>query len=122
MNDTIPNPTSTDSTYATSAPAPGPIPIPPPTGPRPLLRNPNTRLGGVASGLAVYLGLDVSLVRLLFVVVTLIGGWGLLAYLAAWIIVPKAETWPPVWPPAPPAPPAAPAPAAPASPVDPTDV
>ncbi len=105
MNDTIANPNAT-STYnpaASAAPAPGP---------RPLLRDPNTRLGGVASGVAHYLGMDVTLVRLLFVVFTLMAGWGIVAYVAAWIIVPKAETWPPVWPPAPPAPPVAvPAPA-----------
>lgn len=116
MNDTINAETNAASSDATGgsdttdpgfnpvppiAPAPvGPAPAVPPAipvaGPRPLLRNPNTRLGGVASGVAQYFGLDVSLVRLLFVVFTLIAGWGVLAYVAAWIIVPKAETWPPV--------------------------
>ncbi|MDH4077376.1 MAG: PspC domain-containing protein [Acidimicrobiia bacterium] len=113
MND----PTSTPDTNTFTAnpvpPANGPLPpsaAPAPAGPRPLLRDPNTRLGGVASGVAHYFGLDVSLVRLLFVVFTLMAGWGALAYLAAWIIVPKAETWPPAWPPAPPAPAVPPAP------------
>lgn len=114
MNDTItnPNPTPNPNPFIPTA---GPAPAP--AGPRPLLRDPNTRLGGVASGVAHYLGMDVTLVRLLFVVFTLMAGWGIVAYLAAWIIVPKAETWPPVWPPAPPPPPVAvPAPtAAPAS-------
>ncbi len=104
MNDTIanPNPSSTPDPV-TSTPGPAPAPA----GPRPLLRDPNTRLGGVASGVAHYLGMDVALVRLLFVVFTLMAGWGIVAYVAAWIIVPQAQTWPPVWPPAPPAPPAA---------------
>lgn len=110
MNDTISHP-NTAAAPITANPAMGANPVPPavgpaPASPRPLLRDPNTRLGGVASGVAHYFGLDVSLVRLLFVVFTLIAGWGALAYVAAWIIVPKAETWPPVWPPAPPAPPA----------------
>ena len=112
MNDSIANPTTHNPFDASTPPAPPAGPAP--TGPRPFLRDPNTRLGGVASGVAQYLGMDVALVRLLFVVFTLMAGWGLLAYVAAWIIVPKAETWPPVWPPAPPAPPApvaAPAPA-----------
>jgi len=111
MNDTILNPTTT---------IPNPMPPaagPAPAGPRPLLRDPNTRLGGVASGVAHYFGLDVALVRLLFVVFTLMAGWGILAYVAAWIIVPKADTWPPVWPPAPPVPPAPAAPVPPADPV-----
>ncbi|MEZ5407764.1 MAG: PspC domain-containing protein [Acidimicrobiales bacterium] len=108
MNDTISTSNPDTTTTNPVPPAAGHLPPPPPApaGPRPLLRDPNTRLGGVASGVAHYLGLDVSLVRLLFVVFTLMAGWGALAYLAAWIILPKAETWPPVWPPVPPAPPA----------------
>lgn len=123
MNDTIANPNPTPSPNPAPVPNPGTFTAgPAPAGPRPLLRDPNTRLGGVASGVAHYVGMDVTLVRLLFVVFTLMAGWGIVAYVAAWIIVPKAETWPPVWPPAPPAPPvAAPAPAA-ASPVDPAGV
>lgn len=46
-------------------------------------------LAGVCAGIADYLGLDVTLVRVLWVVVALLtGGAGVLAYLAAWIIIP----------------------------------
>jgi phage shock protein C len=46
-------------------------------------------LAGVCAGIADYLGLDVTLVRVLWAVVALLtGGAGLLAYLAAWIIIP----------------------------------
>jgi phage shock protein C len=46
-------------------------------------------LAGVCAGIADYLGLDVTLVRALWAVVALLtGGAGLLAYLAAWIIIP----------------------------------
>jgi phage shock protein C len=45
-------------------------------------------LGGVCTGLAQYLGLDVLLVRILFVVLGLVNGLGLVIYLAMWIIIP----------------------------------
>ena len=48
------------------------------------------RIAGVCSGLARYFEVDVTLVRLLVVAGTLCsGGLGLLAYIAAWIIMPK---------------------------------
>ncbi len=63
-------------------------------GERPPLRRPREGriLAGVAAGLADHLGWDVSLVRLLFVVVTLITqGLGLLVYVAAALLIPAAE-------------------------------
>jgi len=48
-------------------------------------------IAGVCSGFALHYGWDVSLVRVTLVVVTIFsGGCGLLAYLAAWIIIPEA--------------------------------
>jgi phage shock protein PspC (stress-responsive transcriptional regulator) len=48
------------------------------------------RIGGVCSGLARYFEVDVTLVRLLVVAGSLCsGGLGLLAYIAAWIIMPR---------------------------------
>ena len=48
------------------------------------------RIAGVCSGLARYFEVDVTLVRLLVVAATLCsGGLGLLAYIAAWIIMPR---------------------------------
>jgi phage shock protein PspC (stress-responsive transcriptional regulator) len=46
-------------------------------------------LGGVAGGLAEYFDVDVTLIRLAWVMVALAGGFGLLAYIAAWIIMPE---------------------------------
>ncbi len=46
-------------------------------------------LGGVAGGLAEYFDVDVTLVRLAWVMVALAGGFGLLAYIAAWVIMPE---------------------------------
>ena len=48
----------------------------------------NRMLGGVASGLAEYMGWDVTLVRLVFVFCLFAVQGSVLAYLLAWIIVP----------------------------------
>jgi len=48
-------------------------------------------IGGVAAGIAKRFGIDVSLVRLAFVVATAAGGFGLGAYLLAWILIPSGE-------------------------------
>ena len=48
-------------------------------------------IGGVAAGIASRFGIDVSLVRLAFVVATAAGGFGLGAYLLAWILIPSGE-------------------------------
>jgi phage shock protein PspC (stress-responsive transcriptional regulator) len=46
-------------------------------------------IAGVAAGLADYLNMDVTLVRLLFALTTIFGGFGLVAYIVMWIIVPE---------------------------------
>jgi phage shock protein C len=51
------------------------------------------KLAGVCGGIAEYLDVDPTLVRLLWAILTLIPGFvlgGILAYLVAWMIVPKA--------------------------------
>lgn len=45
-------------------------------------------LGGVAGGLAQYLGVDSVLIRLAFVALVLAGGAGVLIYLIGWLIIP----------------------------------
>ncbi len=45
-------------------------------------------LGGVCSGLGTYLRIDVTIVRLFFVVLTMAGGFGPLLYLILWIVLP----------------------------------
>src|SRR4051795_3529707 len=59
--------------------------------PRRLVRRTDDRMiGGVCAGLADHLGLDVTLVRLLTVLVTVLGfGSVVIAYLVALVIVPK---------------------------------
>ena len=53
----------------------------------------NKKIAGVASGLAEYLELDVTLVRALFVLAFLFGFSGLLIYIVMWIAVPKRSVW-----------------------------
>jgi len=46
-------------------------------------------VAGVCAGLAAYFGIDPTLVRLAFAVVTVFGGIGILLYLVAWIVIPE---------------------------------
>jgi len=49
-------------------------------------------LSGVSGGIAEYLNIDVTLVRLGFVGLTLItGGAALLGYAIAWIVIPESD-------------------------------
>jgi phage shock protein PspC (stress-responsive transcriptional regulator) len=45
-------------------------------------------VAGVCAGLATYFGVDATLVRLAFAVVTIFGGLGVLLYLGAWLVIP----------------------------------
>lgn len=60
----------------------------------PLKRSRKHRLlGGVCGGLAEWLGWDVTLVRVLFVVISIFSAAfpGILAYVILWIIMPEAD-------------------------------
>jgi phage shock protein C len=46
-------------------------------------------ISGVCGGIAEYFEIDSTLVRLLAVLVVLLGGAGLVAYIIAWIVIPK---------------------------------
>ena len=58
-----------------------------------LFRNPDDKvLGGVASGLSAYFGIEVLYIRLAFIILTLAGGSGLVIYLILWVITPVANS------------------------------
>ncbi len=60
-------------------------------------------IGGVCGGLAEYTGVDAGLIRLVVAIGTILGfGSLIVAYVVAWIIMPKAESQ--RVPPTPPAP------------------
>lgn len=48
----------------------------------------NVMIGGVCAGLADYFTLDPTVVRLIFVLLALLGGHGVLVYLILWLVVP----------------------------------
>lgn len=52
----------------------------------------NAILGGVASGLGVYFNTDANLFRVAFIILTFVGGFGVLIYLFLWLFVPAAKT------------------------------
>jgi phage shock protein C len=46
-------------------------------------------LAGVAGGLANYLGLDPTILRIAFVVLTVFGGSGVILYIVFWLLMPE---------------------------------
>lgn len=52
----------------------------------------NKMLAGVCGGIAEYFGVDPTLIRLAWVVFSLLGGSGLLAYILASIIIPRDDS------------------------------
>ena len=50
------------------------------------------KIAGVAAGIADYLDIDVTLVRVLWLLAALIGGTGFLAYIVLWIALPEGDT------------------------------
>jgi phage shock protein PspC (stress-responsive transcriptional regulator) len=46
-------------------------------------------VAGVCAGLGDYFGVDATIVRLIFVAISVFAGAGLLVYLVAWLIIPE---------------------------------
>jgi phage shock protein C len=47
------------------------------------------KIAGVCGGFAEYLDMDPTLVRLIWVIMALFIGWGVIGYLIAWIVMPE---------------------------------
>ncbi len=47
------------------------------------------KIAGIAAGIAEYFAIDVTLVRLIWVLAVVFGGSGVLAYVIAWIVIPE---------------------------------
>ena len=55
-------------------------------------RSPDKKVfAGVCGGLEEYFRVDASIFRILFVVSTLFGGFGIVTYLIMWLVVPKRQ-------------------------------
>jgi phage shock protein PspC (stress-responsive transcriptional regulator) len=58
--------------------------------PLPLSRPVDDRMiAGVAAGIARYLGADVTIIRIVLVVLAFVGGAGVPIYLAGWLLIPE---------------------------------
>ena len=62
-----------------------------PTGPAKKLARSRTdhKIAGVCGGFADYFELDVTLVRIIWLMLAFVGGWGAIGYLIAWIAMPE---------------------------------
>jgi phage shock protein PspC (stress-responsive transcriptional regulator) len=65
------------------------------TGRRLLRSTTDRKVAGVCGGLAEYFNVDTTVIRVLFLVITLFGGAGLVVYVVMWILVPDASKAPP---------------------------
>lgn len=54
-----------------------------------LKRSENKMIAGVCAGIAERFDISAGLVRLIWVLCVLLGGFGILAYLIMWILMPK---------------------------------
>ena len=64
--------------------------IPAPRKTKKLMRSrTDQKIAGVCAGFAEYLDLDVTLVRILWIMVGFFVGWGIIGYLIAWVVMPE---------------------------------
>lgn len=54
-----------------------------------LMRSNHGMIAGVCAGIANYLGIDPTVVRVLYVLVALFAGFGILLCVILWIVMPK---------------------------------
>lgn len=98
MDDQTPLVDPGGTTTATETTTPLPPHDPPPIGPRRLTRSVDDRMiAGVCGGVARYLGVDPTLVRVGTALLTLAGGIGIAAYLVAWLLLPEEGEADPHW-------------------------
>lgn len=49
------------------------------------------KIAGVCQGLALYFGIDPTVIRLLWALAVVLCGCGLIAYIIAWIVIPEEQ-------------------------------
>ena len=57
-----------------------------------LTRSNNKMIGGVCAGIGEYLGIDATVVRVVWVLMLFFAGFGVLAYLVLWLVMPKSDS------------------------------
>ena len=50
------------------------------------------KIAGVCSGLSLYFGVDVVLIRVIFLIALIFGTTGFWVYIAVWLVAPEAKT------------------------------
>lgn len=53
----------------------------------------NRIIGGVCGGLAEYLGMDPTVVRVIMALATFVGGMSILVYLIMWLLIPEERVY-----------------------------
>lgn len=53
------------------------------------LSDTNKKIGGVCGGIGEYFNIDPTFLRLIWIVLIFCAGTGLLAYIIAWILIPR---------------------------------
>ena len=56
-----------------------------------LTRSDDKMIGGVCAGLAEYLDIEPTIVRIVWVLMVLFAGFGILLYVILWLIMPKQQ-------------------------------
>ncbi len=56
-----------------------------------LVRSADKKIAGVCGGLADFFSLDASIIRVVWLLCVLLGGFGLLAYLIMWVVMPAQK-------------------------------
>ena len=57
-----------------------------------LCRTTERTIAGVCGGLAEYFGVDPVLVKIIFVVLSLAGGPGIILYIILWLVMPECDS------------------------------
>jgi len=60
-------------------------------GDKKLMKSKDKKIWGVCGGIAEYFGMDPTVVRIIWVALVLCAGTGILAYIIAALLMPKAE-------------------------------
>lgn len=55
-----------------------------------LTRSENKKIAGVCAGIAEYLGVDPTVIRVVWILLVVFAGIGILLYLILWLVLPKA--------------------------------
>lgn len=58
-------------------------------GKRLYLSNTDKKLAGICGGIAEFFGIDPTIIRVLWIICSLLFGSGILAYLICWLVIPR---------------------------------